>query len=160
MPAAAGKPREIASVCGIVGVFNTAGSLPTRELFSECVERLRRRGPDDSGIWSDTVVRLGHRRLAIVDLSPSGHQPMVSADGRFVIVFNGEIYNHAELRRSLAPPDGWKGSSDTETLLEAYRQWGVACLERLNGMFAFAIWDAIERRMFLARDRIGVKPLY
>ena len=103
---------------------------------------------------------LGHRRLAIVDLSPSGHQPMVSADGRFVIVFNGEIYNHLEVRRRLAPSGGWRTSSDTETLLESYRHWGVGCLEHLNGMFAFAIWDTAERRMFVARDRMGVKPLY
>ena len=124
------------------------------------MDRLRRRGPDDAGTWSSSVVRLGHRRLAVVDLSPSGHQPMVSADGRFVIVFNGEIYNHAELRPQLTPPGGWTGTSDTETLLEAYRHWGSACLERLNGMFAFAIWDNVERRLFVARDRMGVKPLY
>jgi asparagine synthase (glutamine-hydrolysing) len=124
------------------------------------MSRLQRRGPDDSGLWANGVVRLGHRRLAVVDLSPTGHQPMVSADGRFVIVFNGEIYNHSDLRPLLAPPGGWRGTSDTETLLEAYRQWGVDCLARLNGMFAFAIWDNNERRLFLARDRMGVKPLY
>jgi len=124
------------------------------------MDRLQRRGPDDAGTWSNSVVRLGHRRLAVVDLSPAGHQPMVSGDGRFVIVFNGEIYNHDELRPQLAPPGGWTGSSDTETLLEAYRQWGAGCLDRLNGMFAFAIWDNTERRLFVARDRMGVKPLY
>jgi len=105
-------------------------------------------------------VRLGHRRLAIVDLSPAGHQPMVSDDGRYVIVFNGEIYNHALLRSSLQPAAGWRSASDTETLLEAYRAWGVDCLGRLNGMFAFAIWDRQELRLFVARDRMGVKPLY
>ena len=124
------------------------------------MDRLQRRGPDDSGTWSNSVVRLGHRRLAIVDLSPTGHQPMVSQDGRYVIVFNGEIYNHAELRPQLDPPGGWAGTSDTETLLEAYRRWGHGCLSRLNGMFAFAIWDNTERRLFVARDRMGVKPLY
>ncbi len=147
-------------MCGIVGVFNGEGRLPTQELFGSCVERLRQRGPDDVGVWSDQAVRLGHRRLAIVDLTPSGHQPMESQDGRFVIVFNGEIYNHAELRPLLAPPRGWSGTSDTETLLEAYRAWGTDCLRRLNGMFAFAIWDRLEKCMFLARDRLGVKPLY
>src|SRR5262249_37539827 len=121
---------------------------------------LRRRGPDDSGTWSDSQVRLGHRRLAVVDLSPAGHQPMESADGRYVIVFNGEIYNHAELRPELSPEGGWRGTSDTETLLAAYDAWGVNCLKRINGMFAFAIWDRRERRLFLARDRLGVKPLY
>ena len=147
-------------MCGIVGVFNGEGRLPAQELFDSCVERLRQRGPDDGGVWSDQAVRLGHRRLAIVDLTPSGHQPMESQDGRFVIVFNGEIYNHAELRPLLAPPRGWIGTSDTETLLEAYRAWGTDCLRRFNGMFAFAIWDRLEKRMFLARDRMGVKPLY
>ena len=147
-------------MCGIVGVFDSGGVLPPPEQFTVSMDRLQRRGPDDAGIWSNSVVRLGHRRLAVVDLSPTGHQPMVSADGRFVIVFNGEIYNHAELRPQLSPPGGWVGTSDTETLLHAYRQWGSGCLNRLNGMFAFAIWDNSERVLFVARDRLGVKPLY
>ena len=147
-------------MCGIVGVFDSGGVLPPPEQFAASLDRLQRRGPDDSGVWSNGVVRLGHRRLAIVDLSPTGHQPMVSSDGRYVIVFNGEIYNHAELRSQLSPPGGWAGTSDTETLLEAYRHWGSGSLSRLNGMFAFAIWDNSERRLFVARDRLGVKPLY
>ena len=147
-------------MCGIVGVFHSDGKLPDARLFASCVERLRRRGPDDSGLWSDPNVRLGHRRLAVVDLSPAGHQPMESHDRRYVIVFNGEIYNHQDLRAQLTPADGWRSSSDTETLLEAYRAWGVDCLQKLNGMFAFGIWDRLERRMFIARDRVGVKPLY
>jgi asparagine synthase (glutamine-hydrolysing) len=147
-------------VCGIVGVFDSGGVLPPPERFAACMDRLQRRGPDDAGTWSNGVVRLGHRRLAIVDLSPTGHQPMVSADGRHVIIFNGEIYNHAELRPQLSPPGGWVGTSDTETLLEAFRQWGSGCLNRLNGMFACAIWDNTERSLFIARDRMGVKPLY
>ncbi len=147
-------------MCGIVGIFNTSGRLPDAELFAKCVQKLRHRGPDDSGFWHDGSIRLGHRRLAIVDLSAAGHQPMESSDGRFVVVFNGEIYNHAEIRPQLQPLGGWRGHSDTETLLEAYREWGVACLQRLNGMFAFAIWDRSERRLFVARDRLGVKPLY
>jgi asparagine synthase (glutamine-hydrolysing) len=147
-------------MCGIVGVFNHSGRLPDAELFAKCVHRLRDRGPDDSGLWHDSVVRLGHRRLAIVDLSAAGHQPMESSDGRFVITFNGEIFNHADLRSELQPRGGWRGHSDTETLLEAYRAWGAACLQRLNGMFAFGIWDRLERKLFVARDRLGVKPLY
>jgi asparagine synthase (glutamine-hydrolysing) len=131
-----------------------------REQFAEALDRYRRRGPDDGGTWQDDHIILGHRRLAIVDLSPLGHQPMESADDRFVIVFNGEIYNHAELRTQLCPLHGWRSLSDTETLLEAYRTWGVDCLSRLNGMFAFAIWDRREKTLFLARDRMGVKPLY
>jgi asparagine synthase (glutamine-hydrolysing) len=147
-------------VCGIVGVFDIGGHLPSPERFADCMDRLQRRGPDDLGTWSNSVVRLGHRRLAIVDLTPTGHQPMVSTDGRYVIVFNGEIFNHGALRKQLAPSGGWVGSSDTETLLEAYRHWGSGCLDRLNGMFSFAIWDNVERRLFLARDRMGKKPLY
>jgi len=147
-------------MCGILGLFDPAGISPECPAFSSALERLRRRGPDDSGIWHDALVRLGHRRLAIVDLSPAGHQPMESSDRRYVIVFNGEIYNHRELRPALAPCDGWHGNSDTETLLEAYRKWGVGCLQKINGMFAFAIWDRSERTLFLARDRMGVKPLY
>lgn len=147
-------------MCGIVGLVDYRGRLPAPELFAKCIARLERRGPDDSGTWSDEFARLGHRRLAILDLSPAGHQPMLSSDGQLAIVFNGEIYNHADLRRELAPVGGWKGTSDTETLLEAYREWGVECLSRLNGMFAFAIWDSSRRRLFAARDRMGVKPLY
>ena len=148
-------------MCGIVGVFHAEGRLPGLDLFKSSVQRLERRGPDDSGIWSDPCIRLGHRRLAVVDLTAAGHQPMVSRDGRFIIILNGEIYNHAQLREQLTPLDGrWTGSSDTETLLEAYRTWGVGCLARLQGMFAFGIWDKLERRLFVARDRLGKKPLY
>ena len=147
-------------MCGILGLYNSDGIAPAGDAFLAALDRLRLRGPDDSGIWQDERVALGHRRLSVVDLSPTGHQPMESADRRFTIVFNGEIYNHRELRRQLSPRGGWRGSSDTETLLEAYRAWGVESLSRLNGMFAFAIWDRSERSLFLARDRMGVKPLY
>jgi asparagine synthase (glutamine-hydrolysing) len=147
-------------MCGIVGAYARHGLLPDTELFTKAMDRMRRRGPDDAGIWSDTQVRLGHRRLAVVDLGASGHQPMESADRRFVVVFNGEIYNHLELRHRLEPPGGWRGTCDTETLLEAYRAWGVDCLAHFNGMFAFAIWDRTEQLLFVARDRLGVKPLY
>jgi asparagine synthase (glutamine-hydrolysing) len=148
-------------MCGILGAFQSEGRLPDAGLFAQCLNSLRRRGPDDSGVWSEGPVRLGHRRLAVVDISTAGHQPMVSADGRYVITFNGEIYNHAELRQRLTPGGGaWRSRSDTETLLEAFRTWGVECLQQLQGMFAFAIWDKVERRLFVARDRLGVKPLY
>ena len=147
-------------MCGILGVYDPNGILIPRERFAAALDRLRRRGPDDGGVWSDDRVQLGHRRLSIVDLSPAGHQPMPSSDRRFHIVFNGEIYNHRELRPLLDPVGGWRGSSDTETLIEAYRQWGTQCVERINGMFAFAIWDRVEQSLFIARDRMGVKPLY
>ena len=147
-------------MCGILGIYAPTGIAAESAAFTAALERLRRRGPDDSGIWHDGFVRLGHRRLAIVDLTPAGHQPMESCDRRYVIVFNGEIYNHKEVRPRLLPRGGWLGTSDTETLLEAYRTWGTECLKHLNGMFAFAIWDRTERTLFLARDRMGVKPLY
>lgn len=147
-------------MCGILGIFNPAGVSPETQSFGLALDRLRRRGPDDEGRWHDGFVRLGHRRLSIVELSTAGHQPMESSDRRYVIVFNGEIYNHRALRMQLLPRGGWLGNSDTETLVEAYRAWGPECLQRLNGMFAFAVWDRQERTLFLARDRMGVKPLY
>jgi asparagine synthase (glutamine-hydrolysing) len=123
---------------------------------------LAHRGPDDGGIWCDAAARLslGFRRLAIVDVSPLGHQPMTSKTGRFTIVFNGEIYNHLDLRQNL-PGVSWKGGSDTETLLACIEEWGIyTALQRAVGMFAFAVWDRQERALFLARDRLGEKPLY
>ncbi len=148
------------AMCGILGLFNPTGTLPESQTFAAALDLLKLRGPDDSGVWREDGLIFGHRRLSIVDLSQAGHQPMESTDRRFVIVFNGEIYNHAELRPALSPHSGWRSTSDTETLIEAYRTWGVRCLERINGMFAFAIWDRAERTLFLARDRVGVKPLY
>jgi len=147
-------------MCGIVGAVRFAGGLPDRGRLDAAVDSLFKRGPDSGGTWVDQTVALGHRRLAVVDLTESGQQPMLSADGRFVIVFNGEIYNHLELRELLGDGLNWRGTSDTETLLEAYRQWGPDCLTRLDGMFALAIWDRQERVLFLARDRVGEKPLY
>jgi asparagine synthase (glutamine-hydrolysing) len=147
-------------MCGILGLFNPAGVQAPPGAFASAMDKLKRRGPDDEGTWQDECVLLGHRRLAIVDLSATGHQPMESSDGRYIIVFNGEIYNHRELRPRLNLGVGWRGTSDTETLLEAYRTWGVECLKHINGMFAFAIWDRAERTLFVARDRVGVKPLY
>ena len=130
--------------------------------------RLAHRGPDDEGIWADGDAQVGfvNRRLAIIDLSPQGHQPMHSANGRFVVTFNGEIYNHADIRKELdaaggTPEAGWRGHSDTETLLEAIATWGLdAAIGKAVGMFALAVWDRRERTLSLVRDRFGEKPLY
>ncbi|TFH41108.1 MAG: hypothetical protein E4H01_15460, partial [Lysobacterales bacterium] len=119
------------------------------------------RGPDDSGSYVDGPLALGHRRLSIIDLSSAGHQPMATSDGRYVIAYNGEIYNFKELRATLqARGIRFDSGTDTEVLLYGFAEWGEKVLDRLNGMFAFAIWDTRERRLFLARDRYGVKPLY
>ena len=118
------------------------------------------RGPDDVGLFTDTQAALAHRRLSIVDLA-AGHQPIANERGNIWVVFNGEIYNHADLRPGLqAAGHTYRTKSDTETIIHAYEQWGDACIERFRGMFAFAIWDAPRRRLLLARDRLGVKPLY
>ena len=106
-------------MCGFLGLYAPKGSQPSVETFAEALDRLKLRGPDDHGVWREDAVMLGHRRLSVVDLSPTGRQPMESHDRRFVIVFNGEIYNHARLRPQLTPPGGWRGTSDTETLVEA-----------------------------------------
>jgi len=129
-------------------------------------DAIRHRGPDDSGVWLDEAPRVafGFRRLAILELSDKGHQPMASHDGRFVTVFNGEIYNHCGLRTELSDSAGgisWAGHSDTETLLAGFATWGIpSTLERVVGMFALAVWDRLERCLYLARDRFGEKPLY
>ena len=151
-------------MCGIVSVL--ARQLPSRQVLERACQALRHRGPDDSGIWLDEAagVALGHRRLAIIDLSPAGAQPMLSATGRWVIALNGEIYNHGTLRKKLETTgnaQAWRGYSDTETLLACIEVWGVeATLKASVGMFAFAAWDRQERRLVLARDRFGEKPLY
>jgi asparagine synthase (glutamine-hydrolysing) len=147
-------------MCGILGAYSRDGALPDTERFTRALERLRIREPEDSGCWSDHHVALGHRRLSIVDVSPAGHHPRESADGRYVITFNGEIYNHRELRQRLGLGIAWRGGSDTEILLESYWAWGAACLQQLIGMLAFAIWDCRQRALFLAPDSLGVNPLH
>lgn len=148
-------------MCGIAGLW--APDLPDGTAqVAAMVRRLHHRGPDSSGLWSAPAAgpQLGQARLAIVDLSEHGHQPMHSASGRYTLTYNGEIYNHAELRRQLGPRV-WRGHADTETLLAAIEHWGLeGTLQRAVGMFALALWDAEERSLTLARDRLGEKPLY
>src|SRR5579863_1944960 len=142
-------------MCGIVGIVDFRSSVDL-EALRGAAAKLLLRGPDDVGVWASENVGLGHRRLSIIDVSPSGHQPMDSADGRYVIVFNGEIYNFRQLREDLGGSSAaWRSQSDTETILAAYSKWGPACVERFHGMFAFAIWDRAARAMFAARDRMG-----
>ena len=152
-------------MCGIAGIVSRAAV--DERLVARMTACLGHRGPDDGGQWVDGAaqVALGHRRLAIIDLSPSGHQPMVSQGGRWVISYNGEIYNHAELHRELDAQTGgsigWRGHSDSEVLVEAVARWGLAqALAKCVGMFAVAAWDRAERKLYLARDRFGEKPLY
>jgi asparagine synthase (glutamine-hydrolysing) len=152
-------------MCGIAGVWmTTPGSLDRAEASLDSVlATLVHRGPDDHGTWTDPQAGLvlGHRRLAIIDLSPLGHQPMVGPESRTAIVFNGEIYNFPELRRELESKGfAFTSESDTEVLLHGYRCWGERVLDRLVGMFAFAVWDKDRRQLFMARDRAGEKPLY
>lgn len=153
-------------MCGIAGFLFSprAVSGEPNELLRGMTSALMARGPDDEGHWLDSSagVALGHRRLSVVDLSPAGHQPMISRSGRYVLVFNGEIYNHQEIRDELGEaPEAWRGTSDTESLLAAIEAWGVRkALRRCVGMFAFALWDRADRILILARDRLGEKPLY
>lgn len=145
-------------MCGIFGAVNANMD---RALAKTCTERLYHRGPDGGGIWQDSGVTLGHRRLAILDLSDKGLQPMAYADGRYMLVFNGEIYNFIEVREELRSRGyTFTSESDSEVLLAAYVEWKEQCVLKFNGMWAFAIWDRDEKRMFLCRDRFGVKPLY
>src|SRR5580693_8633881 len=163
--AASGSSRsDIArgGMAGIAGCLALAGGTrPDADWVLRAVRRMANRGPDDEHVISDGPVTVGARRLAVIDPSAAGRQPMRSADGRYVIVYNGEIYNHAELSHRLrARGVALRGGSDTEVLLETYAAEGKDALRRLRGMFAFAIWDGRTGELFCARDPFGVKPLY
>jgi asparagine synthase (glutamine-hydrolysing) len=148
-------------MCGIAGIVSLDFREPVEAArLAHMRDTLRHRGPDGEGLLADGPVGLAHRRLAIVDVG-GGHQPMANEDGTVWIVFNGEIYNHAALRPGLeARGHRYRTRSDTETILHLYEEEGERCVERLQGMFAFAVWDRTRRTLLLARDRLGIKPLY
>jgi len=148
-------------MCGIAGILSFNQQLVQVERLKAMSLAITHRGPDDKGVWADGFVGFAHQRLAIIDTSLAGHQPMHSADGRFTIVYNGEIYNHNEFRKELnAKGCSFQSTSDTEVLLYLFITYGPSILHRLNGMFAFAIWDHQKKELFICRDRVGVKPFY
>jgi asparagine synthase (glutamine-hydrolysing) len=148
-------------MCGIVVVFNLNGEPVSPVLLRTMTDAIKHRGPDSEGFYVDSFIGLGHRRLSIIDLSRTGHQPMMTEDKQFAITYNGEVYNFREIRAELEGRGHlFQSRSDTEVILKAYVQWGQDCVHRFNGMFAFAIWDRTRQELFLARDRYGIKPLY
>jgi asparagine synthase (glutamine-hydrolysing) len=148
-------------MCGFCGVLNLDGQAPVdREELAAMTATLTHRGPDDLGHYLSGPVGLGHRRLSIIDLA-TGHQPLSNEDGSIWIVYNGELYNYPEMRADLEKAGHrFATQSDTEVVVHAYEEYGAQCLKAMNGMFAFALWDGPRRRLFLARDRVGIKPLY
>jgi len=148
-------------MCGIAGIINSDGRPVDKDLLRRMTDAIAHRGPDGEGFYTSGCIGLGHRRLAVIDLSESASQPMLTHDERYVLSYNGEIFNFRELRTELETlHHRFRTSSDSEVVLHAYAEWGGACVERFNGMFAFAIWDRDTQELFLARDRYGVKPLY
>ena len=148
-------------MCGIAGILHLDGEAASPSILRKMTDVIAHRGPDGEGQWVEENVGIGHRRLAIIDLSEAGHQPMISPDHRYVLSYNGEVYNFQELRTELQAAGYWfQSQTDSEVVLHAFAQWGPACVHRFNGMFAYAIWDRKEKTLHFARDRYGIKPLY
>jgi asparagine synthase (glutamine-hydrolysing) len=148
-------------MCGIAGIAHLDGEPVSPVALKRMADAIAHRGPDGEGVYVDGALGLAHRRLAIIDLSPAAHQPMATEDGRFVISYNGEVYNFAELRIELESlGHRFRSRTDSEVVLKAFAAWGQKALERFNGMFALALWDRERKELLLARDRYGIKPLY
>jgi asparagine synthase (glutamine-hydrolysing) len=148
-------------MCGFTGVLRTDGQPVAAGIVAKMSSTIAHRGPDSDGVWAEGSIGLGHRRLSIIDLTASAHQPMTNETGELVIVYNGEVYNFQALRMELETAGHrFHSQSDTEVVVHAYQEWGAGCLDRFNGMFAFAIWDKRKKQLFVARDRYGVKPIY
>lgn len=147
-------------MCGLCGIFDIEGQVVKADSIKKMMSVIKHRGPDDEGIFIKNNMGLGHVRLSIIDLSSAGHQPMFDLNGRYCIIHNGEIYNYLELKNELCSKYRFVTRTDTEVILYAYQEWGIECLDRFNGMFAFAIYDTKEQTLFIARDRFGIKPLY
>jgi asparagine synthase (glutamine-hydrolysing) len=156
-------------MCGITGIVgNTINSSVYQTAIQKMADAIAHRGPNSQGLWNDEHCFFGHRRLSIIDLSEAGNQPFISQDGRYILIYNGELYNYKDLKFELQRaehgskniPYIFKTNTDTEVILASYLRWGNNCMKRFNGMFAFAIWDTVEQKLLIARDRLGVKPLY
>ncbi|CAN5394439.1 asparagine synthase (glutamine-hydrolyzing) [soil metagenome] len=148
-------------MCGITGIFNIDGAPVSISLLRKMTDKIAHRGPDGEGFYTDSFIGFGHRRLAIIDLSPLGHQPMQSEDGNYIITYNGEVYNFQNIRMELeAKGYSFRSKTDSEVILKSFIEWGKECVHKFNGMFAFAIWDKNKHELFIARDRYGIKPLY
>ena len=147
-------------MCGIAGIINWNGTENLKEIVGKMTNAIAHRGPDSEGIYTEQTLGLGHRRLSIIDTSAAGNQPFFSPQKDVVIVFNGEIYNYLELREDLASNYDFSTQTDTEVILAAYRKWGIQCIEKFIGMFAFALFDKNSNETYLVRDRVGVKPIY
>ena len=156
-------------MCGITGIIgNQLNTSVYQTAIQKMTDAIAHRGPNSQGLWHDDTCFLGHRRLSIIDLSEAGNQPFISQDGRYIMIYNGELYNYKDLKFELQRaehgskniPYIFKTNTDTEVILASYLRWGTNCMKRFNGMFAFAIWDTVEKKLLIARDRLGVKPLY
>ena len=151
-------------MCGINGIYGIADAASAKSRVAQMCDAMSHRGPDDHGVFNDDPATLGHRRLSIIDLSAAGHQPMTTEDGRYTIVYNGELYNYKSLKLDLSrsvrgsEQESWffKTNTDTEVVIAAYARWGAECLHKFNGMYAFALWDSVKKELFIARDRLGI----